>query len=87
MVISVGHYMQRKGILDFIALARKMPQVQFLWFGYTDPHLVPHNVKAAMADALKTFGFRAFSPRQSCARSTAGRTPFCFAAMRRQRAS
>ena len=71
--------MQRKGILDFIALARKMPQVQFLWFGYTDPHLVPHNVKAAMADAPENLRFPGLStPRQSCARPTAGRSAFLF---------
>ncbi len=32
-VISVGHYIERKGILDFIALARTMPTVRFFWFG------------------------------------------------------
>ena len=35
VVISVGHYIQRKGILDFIELARRMPSVRFFWFGYS----------------------------------------------------
>lgn len=33
-VISVGHYIERKGLLDFIELARTMPNVRFFWFGY-----------------------------------------------------
>lgn len=49
-----------------------------MWFGYTDPHLVPHNVKAAMADAPENLRFPGFLSRQSCARPTAGgRFLFC----------
>ena len=78
VVISVGHYMQRKGILDFIALARKMPQVQFLWFGYTDPHLVPHNVKAAMADAPENLRFPGFLSQAELRTAYCGADAFLF---------
>ena len=78
VVISVGHYMQRKGILDFIALARKMPQVQFLWFGYTDPHLVPHNVKAAMADAPENLQFPGFLSQAELRTAYCGADAFLF---------
>lgn len=78
VVISVGHYMQRKGILDFIALARKIPQVQFLWFGYTDPHLVPHNVKAAMADAPKNLQFPGFLSQAELRTAYCGADAFLF---------
>jgi 1,2-diacylglycerol-3-alpha-glucose alpha-1,2-glucosyltransferase len=40
-VISVGHYIERKGLPDFIELARRMPQMRFFWFGYTNLNLVP----------------------------------------------
>lgn len=59
-VISVGHYMVRKGILDFIELARKMPRAQFFWFGYTAPGLVTENVRAAMESAPKNLRFAGF---------------------------
>lgn len=49
-VLSVGHYIERKGILDFIALARANPGVHFFWFGYTNLKLVPRVVR----DAIKT---------------------------------
>ena len=78
VVISVGHYMQRKGILDFIELARKMPGVQFLWFGYTDPHLVPHNVKAAMANAPDNLRFPGFLTQAELRTAYCGADAFVF---------
>ncbi len=48
--MAVGLYIERKGILDFVELAKKMPEYQFIWFGYTDPKLIPQKIK----DALKT---------------------------------
>ena len=50
VVMAVGLYIERKGILDFVELAKKMPEYQFIWFGYTDPKLIPQKIK----DALKT---------------------------------
>ena len=37
LVISVGHFMERKGILEFIDLARKLPGTGFIWYGCTSP--------------------------------------------------
>lgn len=56
-VISVGHYIERKGILDFIALAKSMPGVRFFWFGYTACGLVTENVRAAIKNAPKNICF------------------------------
>ena len=86
VVISVEHYMQRKGILDFIALA-KCRRCSFCGSATPTRTLCRITSKPPWRMHRKTCGFRAFSPRQSCARPTAGRTPFCFAAMRRPRAS
>lgn len=60
VVISVGHFMERKGILDFIALARSLPQVRFFWFGHTDPALVPRAIRKAMAAAPSNLTFPGF---------------------------
>jgi 1,2-diacylglycerol-3-alpha-glucose alpha-1,2-glucosyltransferase len=51
IVLSVGHYIERKGILEFVELARKLPDAQFLWFGYTVPKLIPLEVQNAIASA------------------------------------
>ena len=34
IVICAGLYFERKGILDFFEIARKMPDVTFIWFGH-----------------------------------------------------
>lgn len=78
VVISVGHYLQRKGILDFIALAHKMPLVQFLWFGYTDPHLVPQEVRTAMAGAPENLCFPGFLSQAELRTAYCGADAFVF---------
>jgi 1,2-diacylglycerol-3-alpha-glucose alpha-1,2-glucosyltransferase len=57
VVMSVGHYIERKGILDFIELARKMPQVKFFWFGYTNLNLVPKKISSAIKNAPENLYF------------------------------
>ena len=39
VVIGVGFYFKRKGIDDFFDVARKMPDVKFIWFGYLNKFL------------------------------------------------
>ncbi len=48
VVISVGHYMVRKGIIDFIDLASKMPDTVFIWFGHTGRVLITKDVIRAI---------------------------------------
>lgn len=45
VVISVGLYFERKGILDFIEIARKLPNITFIWFGYTPLISIPKNIR------------------------------------------
>ena len=39
VVIGVGFYFKRKGIDDFFDVARKMPDIKFIWFGYLNKFL------------------------------------------------
>ena len=57
VVMAVGLYIERKGILDFVELARRMPEVQFIWFGYTDPKLIPRKVQEAIKTELPNLKF------------------------------
>jgi 1,2-diacylglycerol-3-alpha-glucose alpha-1,2-glucosyltransferase len=45
VVMSVGLFFARKGILDFVALAKRHPEWTFIWFGYTDLHLIPRDIR------------------------------------------
>jgi 1,2-diacylglycerol-3-alpha-glucose alpha-1,2-glucosyltransferase len=64
VVISVGHFIERKGIIDFINVAKKMPQVKFIWFGYTNLSLVPHHVKEAIENAPTNLAFAGYVSRE-----------------------
>lgn len=48
VVISIGHYMKRKGITDFFKIAKTMPEVSFIWFGETAESLLTDEIKWAM---------------------------------------
>ncbi|MBR4950191.1 MAG: glycosyltransferase [Clostridia bacterium] len=57
IVIAVGLYIQRKGILDFVELAKRMPEYKFVWFGYTPLYQVPHKVRKAVRTKLDNLYF------------------------------
>jgi len=48
VIMSVGLYIERKGILEFLELAKRMPEYKFIWFGYTAPSLRTFKVSEAM---------------------------------------
>lgn len=43
-IISVGLPIKRKGIDDFIALAKRMPEYEFIWFGELNPSIIPPEI-------------------------------------------
>lgn len=45
VIMSVGLFFERKGILDFVELAKRHPEYLFVWFGYTDLRLVPQKIR------------------------------------------
>ncbi|MGB4588940.1 MAG: glycosyltransferase family 4 protein [Clostridiaceae bacterium] len=57
IIMSVGHYIERKGILDFVCLAEQMPEYQFYWFGYTNMNLIPQNIQNAVTTSLENLHF------------------------------
>lgn len=48
VIISVGLYFERKGILDFMEVARNLPEYQFIWFGFTPLISIPRHVQEAI---------------------------------------
>lgn len=48
IIISVGLYIERKGILNFIELAKLMPEYKFIWFGHTSNVLIPRRISKAI---------------------------------------
>jgi len=77
-VVSVGHTIARKGLLEFLELAERMPDVRFLWFGWTDPRLIPHEVQRAMENAPANVAFPGYVNRERLREVYQGADVFAF---------
>ena len=60
VVMAVGLYIERKGILDFVELAERTPEYKFIWFGYTDPKLIPQKIREALKVKLPNLCFAGY---------------------------
>lgn len=78
VVISVGHMIERKGILDYIELARRMPDVTFFWFGYTKPWLLPKKVRHAIHSAPDNLIFAGYMNQDQLLDAYCGADVFAF---------
>ncbi|MEG1593179.1 MAG: glycosyltransferase [Oscillibacter sp.] len=77
-VLSVGHFIARKGLLEFVELARSLPEVRFFWFGYTNLELVPNNIRQAIAAAPDNLVFPGFVGREELREAYCGCDVFAF---------
>ncbi len=77
-VISVGHWMVRKGLPDFVELARRMPQVRFIWFGHTDKALLTEEIRRAMESAPGNLLFAGFVDADALCDAYCGADAFAF---------
>lgn len=78
VVLSVGLYFERKGILDFVELAYRMPQYQFIWFGYTPDIQIPAKIRRAVHTHLPNLTFAGFVPPEELKRAYSSCDLFLF---------
>ena len=65
IVISAGHLIRRKGILDFLKLASVMPEAVFIWFGGGNWWAVPGEIKRAVRKKTENVIFAGYvEPRE-----------------------
>ncbi|MGO3751752.1 MAG: glycosyltransferase family 4 protein [Peptoniphilaceae bacterium] len=57
IIVSVGLYIKRKGILDFVELAKRLPEYEFYWFGHTDLNLLSKEIRNAVTTNLDNLHF------------------------------
>lgn len=50
VVVSVGLYFERKGLPDFMEVARALPEYTFIWFGYTPLASVTSKIREAIKE-------------------------------------
>ena len=78
VVVSVGHYIERKGLPEFVDLARRLPNVRFFWFGYTRPELVPKKIRDCVAYAPENVTFPGYVERGELRDAYCGADAFVF---------
>lgn len=78
VVVSVGHTIARKGLPEFLELARRTPEAKFLWFGWTNPKLIPQEIVRAMENAPGNVIFPGFVGREELREAYQGADVFAF---------
>ena len=78
VVIAVGLYIERKGILDFVELAKRCPEYKFVWFGYLNLNLVPPKIRKAVETELPNLYFPGYVPREELVMAYSGADLFLF---------
>lgn len=64
VIMGCGLIIERKGILDFIELAKQMPEYQFIWFGETELSIIPRKIKRAIRIKLPNLRFAGYVSRE-----------------------
>ncbi|MBR1385369.1 MAG: glycosyltransferase family 4 protein [Bacilli bacterium] len=52
VIIGIGLYIKRKGIIDFVELAKRLPEYKFIWFGYSSLKAATKPVREAVNTKL-----------------------------------
>lgn len=60
VIMALGLYLERKGILDFVELAKRMPEYKFIWFGYSPLVFSPRKIKKAVHTKLDNLHFAGY---------------------------
>ena len=58
--MGVGLYIERKGILDFVELAKRLPEYKFIWFGYSPLSASPAKIRKAVNTKLDNLCFAGY---------------------------
>ncbi len=78
VVISAGHMIERKGILDFIRIARKFQSVTFIWFGHTPDGMITKKVRSALKDIPENLILAGFVSQEELRDAYSGADVFLF---------
>ena len=60
VIVGIGLYIERKGILDFVELAKMLPEYKFIWFGYSPLWASPRKIKRAVTTKLDNLIFAGY---------------------------
>ncbi len=60
VIFGIGLYIERKGIVDFVELAKRCPEYKFIWFGYSPLSAATRPVKKAVHTKLDNLTFAGY---------------------------
>ena len=63
VIVGIGLYIERKGIVDFVELAKRMPEYKFIWFGYSPLVAATSPVRKAVNTKLDNLIFAGYVER------------------------
>lgn len=63
VIVGIGLYIARKGIVDFVELAKRMPEYKFIWFGYSPLAVATAPVRKAVNTKIDNLTFAGYVER------------------------
>lgn len=78
VIMSVGLFFERKGLLDFLELARIFPNYKFIWFGYLDFKYIPKKISDAIKNKPDNVLFPGFVKSEELRDAYVGSDMFLF---------
>lgn len=78
VIMSAGLWIKRKGILDFIEMAKRFPQYRFIWFGDSSLWSVPKEIREGVRCKLPNLRFAGYVKKEELRRAYAGSDLFLF---------
>ena len=78
VIIGIGLYIRRKGIVDFVELARRLPQYKFIWFGYSSLKAATKDVRKAVNTHLPNLKWAGYVEQEKIKEAMSGADLYLF---------
>lgn len=72
VIVGIGLYIERKGIIDFVELAKKMKDYKFIWFGYSPLIFSRKKVRKAVKTKLDNLIFAGYVEQETICKALNG---------------
>ena len=72
IIVGIGLYIERKGIIDFVELAKQMSEYKFIWFGYSPLIFSRKNVRKAVNTKPNNLTFAGYVEQETICQALNG---------------
>lgn len=78
VIIGIGLYIRRKGIVDFVELAKRLPEYKFIWFGFSSLKAATRDVRRAVNTKLPNLTFAGYVEQEVIKSAMSGANLYLF---------